>query len=205
VAQVLEMRIGDGTIIDPNAEVSVPYRPGCAPTIIGDDGIVRSFAVIYGDVIIGSHFRCGHHVLIREHTTIGDHVTVGTGTTIDGHVEIGSYVKLESQVYIPTHTSIGNYVFVGPGAVFTNDRYPLRLRHEYEPTGPIIEDSVTIGARAVVLPGVRVGYGSMVAAGAVVTKDVPPWSLVIGVPGRVIPLPERLRHENRARSWLLEG
>lgn len=194
-------RVRPNTRIDPDARVSVVYRADCNPTEIGDDGVIRSFAVIYGDVKIGAHFRCGHHVLIREFTTIGDQVTVGTGSTIDGHVEIGSYVKLESYVYVPTHTRIGNYVFVGPGAVFTNDRYPLRLRDEYEPCGPIIEDSVTIGARAVVLPGVRIGNGTIVAAGAVVTRDVPDWSLVVGVPGQVTPLPDKLMHENRAKSW----
>lgn len=192
------------TTIDDDARVSVEYRPGCGPTRIGDDGIVRSFAVIYGDVSIGSHFQCGHHVLIRENSMLGDYVTVGTGVTIDGHVEIGSYVKLETGVYIPTHSRIGSYVFMGPGAVLTNDRYPLRLRGDYFPSGPVIEDSVTIGARAVVLPGVRIGHGSMIAAGAVVTKDVPPWSLVVGVPGTISPLPEKLRHENRAKSWRLE-
>lgn len=186
--------------IDPDARVGVEYRPDCGRVEIGEGGVVRSFAVIYGDVKIGTRFRCGHHVLIREFTTIGDHVTVGTGTTIDGQVEIGDHVKLESHVYIPTHTSIGNHVFIGPGAVLTNDRYPQRLRDEYEPDGPIIEDSVTIGARAVVLPGVRIGKGSMVAAGAVVTRDVPEWSLVVGIPGRAEPLPDRLRHENRAKT-----
>ena len=69
-------------------------------------------------------------------------------------------------------------------------------------SGPVLEDSVTIGAGAVVLPGVRVGKGSIVAAGAVVTRDVPEWSIVRGVPGRAEPLPEELRHENRAKSWL---
>lgn len=187
--------------IDPDARVGVVYRDDCGPTEIGPDSIVRSFSVIYGDVRIGRNFKCGHHVLVRERTTIGDDVTVGTSTTIDGQVEIGSCVKLESQVYIPTHTRIGNYVFIGPGAVFTNDRYPLRLRDDYVPSGPIIEDSVTIGARAVVLPGVRVGTGSMVAAGAVVTRDVPAWSLVVGVPGHITPLPDKLRHENRAMRW----
>jgi acetyltransferase-like isoleucine patch superfamily enzyme len=193
---------GQRTRIEPGAQVGVEYRPGCGGTEIGDDGVVRSLAIIYGDVKIGSFFQTGHHVLIREHTTIGDHVTVGTGTTIDGNVQIGSYVKLESHVYIPTHAQIGSYVFIGPGAILTNDRYPLRRRDEYEPTGPILEDSVTIGAGAVVLPGVRVGKGSIVAAGAVVTRDVPEWSMVVGVPGRVEPLKADLRHENRAKSWL---
>lgn len=192
------------TRIDPDARVGVKYRPDCQPPHIGPDGVIRGFAVIYGDVSIGTHFQCGHHILIREHTTIGDYVTVGTGVTIDGHVEIGSYVKLETGVYIPTDTTIGSYVFMGPGAVLTNDRYPLRLREEYVAEGPTIEDSVTIGARAVVLPGVRIGEGSIIAAGAVVTHDVPPWSLVMGVPGRATPLPDRLRHPNHARSWPVE-
>lgn len=189
------------TKIDSDARVGVEYRPDCSPPVIGPDGIIRSFAVIYGDVSIGSHFQCGHHVLIREHTTIGDYVTVGTGVTIDGHVQIGSYVKLETGVYIPTDTTIGNYVFFGPGAVLTNDRYPLRLREDYVAVGPTVEDNVTIGARAVVLPGVRVGEGSIVAAGAVVTHDVPPWTLVVGVPGRFSPLPDKLREPNHAKSW----
>lgn len=197
----INIRHGKNCSIDGLVQIGVVYRPDCGEATLGDDGVVRSFSVIYGDVQIGSHFRCGHHVLIREFTTIGDHVTVGTGTTIDGQVEIGSYVKLESHVYVPTHTRIGSYVFVGPGAVFTNDRYPLRLRDEYEPCGPIIEDSVTIGAQATVLPGVQIGKGTMVAAGAVVTRDVPAWSLVVGVPGQVTSLPERLRHENWAKSW----
>lgn len=195
------VRHGSNFSIDRLAQAGVEYRPDCGEAMLGDDCIVRSFSVIYGDVKIGSHFRCGHHVLIREFTTIGDYVTVGTGTTIDGNVELGSYVKLESHVYIPTHTCIGSYVFVGPGAVLTNDRYPLRLRDEYVPCGPVIEDHVTIGARAVVLPGIRIGQGSIVAAGAVVTRDVPEWSLVVGIPGRASPLPDRLKHENRAKSW----
>jgi len=198
------VRHGDNCSIDALAQAGVAYRPDYGETVFGDDCVVRSFTAIYADVHIGSHLRCGHHVLIRERTAIGDHVTVGTGTTIDGQVEIGSYVKIESHVYIPTHTRIGNYVFFGPGAVLTNDRYPLRLRDEYVPCGPIIEDHVTIGARAVVLPGVRIGTGSIIAAGAVVTRDVPEWSLVVGVPGRTSPLPDRLKHENRAKSWQLQ-
>jgi len=193
--------LGEGCLIDPQALVGVAYRADAGPARIGADAVVRAFAVIYGDVTIGAHLRCGHHVLIRERTTIGDHVTVGTGTTIDGQTEIGSYVKLESHVYIPTHARLGNYVFLGPGAVLTNDRYPLRQRARYAPSGPVVDDNVTIGAGAILLPGVHVGEGSFVAAGAVVTRDVPPWSLVVGQPGRVRPLPPHLREENRARSW----
>jgi len=83
----------------------------------------------------------------------------------------------------------------------TNDRYPLKMRDRYAPEGPVIEDGVTLGAGVVVCPGVRIGHDSFVAAGAVVTKDVPPQSLVMGVPGRCRPLPEHLRERNMALSW----
>ncbi|MFX0202260.1 MAG: acyltransferase, partial [Candidatus Hodarchaeota archaeon] len=124
-----------------------------------------------------------------------------TNTIIDGQVEVGNFVKLESNVYIPTHTKIGSQVFIGPGAVLTNDKYPQRLRDEYEPVGPVLEDSVTVGANAVILPGVKVHEGAMIGAGSVVTKDVPPWSFAVGVPARTRPLPSRLKERNKAKSW----
>jgi acetyltransferase-like isoleucine patch superfamily enzyme len=126
---------------------------------------------------------------------------VGTNTVIDGHVVFGDFVKIESNSYIPTHVTIGSRVFIGPGVVLTNDRYPLKLRDEYKPEGPIIEDGVTLGGGVVVCPGIIIGKGSFVAAGAVVTKDVPPLSLVKGVPGVSTPLPENLRELNVALSW----
>lgn len=194
----MHAQLGEGCVIQEGVTLGLRYREGCSELVIGDHATVRSGTIIYADVTIGDHFVTGHAALIRERTTIGDRVVVGTHTIIDGTVEIGSYVKIESGVYIPTHTAIGSEVFIGPCAVMTNDRYPQRLRDEYEAIGPVIEDSVTIGANATLLPGVRIGEGSMVAAGSVVTRDVPPWSLVRGVPGVAEPLPERLRHRNRA-------
>jgi len=120
---------------------------------------------------------------------------------IDGNVEIGDRVKIETHSFIPTHTKIGSDVFIGPNVVMTNDKYPQRLRDQYEPIGPIIEDSVSIGANSTVLPGVRIGEGSFIAAGSVVSKDVPPWSMVKGVPGKIYPLPEKLRERNKAKKW----
>ena len=194
-------KLGKDYKVQENVILGLKYAEGCNEAIIGDRAVIRWGTVIYADVVIGDDFKTGHSVLIREKTVIGDRVLVGTNTVIDGNVEIDSFVKLESNVYIPTHTKIGSYVFIGPGAVLTNDRYPQRLRDEYEPLGPILEDSVTIGANATILPGVRIGEGSMVAAGSVVTKDISPWSLAIGVPAKVEPLPQQLRERNRAKSW----
>lgn len=189
-------QIGANCTIQPQAIVGLVYQPACGPAQLGAESIVRAYTIIYGDVKIGEGLRTGHHALIREHTTIGNYVLVGTSTIIDGTVQIGDYVSIQSRVYVCTDTVIGNYVFIGPGAVFTNDKYPLRQRETYKSTGPILEDHVTIGANATLLPGVRIGEGSMVAAGSVVTQDVPAGSLAIGAPARIQPLPPYLREPN---------
>ncbi len=187
--------------IDPSAIVGFRYKEECAKARLGNAVIIRAFTIVYADVSLGSNVKTGHHVLIRENTVAGDRIVIGSGAIIDGNVSIGNFVKIESQVYIPTHTTIGDYVFIGPGAVLTNDRYPLRRRAEYNPQGPVLEDNVTIGANSTVLPGVRVGEGAMVAAGSVITKDVPAWHLAIGSPAQFRELPDRLREPNRAKRW----
>ncbi len=188
--------LGNNCIIQPHAIVGLRYTSDCGPARLGDDCIVRAHTIIYGDVTIGKGFKNGHHALIREHTTIGDYVLVGTAAILDGHITVGNYVSIQSQVYIPTYTTIGSYVFIGPNATLTNDKYPLRQRESLTLKGPEIEDHVTIGANATLLPGVRIGQGAVVAAGAVITKDVPAWTLAVGVPARIVPLAERLREFN---------
>ena len=192
---------GENCQFQPNTILGLRYRDDCEPFRLGRNGCVRSGSVIYGDVCAGDFFQTGHNVLVREHTVFGDHIVVGTNTVIDGHVVMGNFVKIESNCYIPTHVTIGSRVFIGPGVILTNDKYPLKMRGSYKPEGPTIEDGVTLGAGAIVCPGLTIGKGSFVAAGAVVTKDVPPMSLVRGVPGVFMPLPENLRELNVALSW----
>ena len=192
---------GEDRQIQPGCIVGLKYRDGCGPVQIGRGARIRAGSIIYGDVIVGDDFQTGHNVIIRERTVIGDHVAIGTNTVIDGNTEIADFVKIASNCYIPTHVKIGTRVFFGPGVILTNDRYPLKQRDSYEPEGPVIADGVTLCAGVVVCPRVTVGEGSFVAAGAVVTKDVPPGSLVKGVPGRIEPLPEKLQQLNMALSW----
>lgn len=193
--------IGLNCVIQENVILGLRYREGCEKVKIGNNAVIRAFTIIYADVEIGDDFKTGHYVLIREYTKIGNRVVIGTGSVIDGYTEIGDRVKIESLVYIPTHTRIGNDVFIGPNTVLTNDRYPQRMRDRYKPEGPVIEDSVSIGSNCTILPGVRIGEGAFIAAGSVVTKDVPPWTLVKGVPGQIYELPEKLRERNRALRW----
>jgi acetyltransferase-like isoleucine patch superfamily enzyme len=187
--------------IQPDAQVGLQHRPGCRPVRLGAHARIRSGTIIYCDVVAGEHLQTGHHALIRADTTIGDHVTIGTNVVIEGQVTIGSFVKIEAGSFIPTHCRIGDRVFFGPNVTVTNDRFPLRRREEYRPEGCIVEDNVTIGGGVVLCPGVKIGAGAFVAAGAIVTKDVPANSLAIGAPARIEALPEKLREPNMALSW----
>ena len=109
---------------------------------------------------------------------------------------MGDGVRIMSNTYIPTRTWLGNHVFIGPGVTFLNDRFPGRSENMETPKGAVIEDDVVIGGGSIILPGVSIGERSFIAAGAVVTKDVPPKSLVIGSPGSIKPLPKRLDMPN---------
>lgn len=158
---------------------------------IGDNAVIRPGTVIYCDVTIGNHFSSGHNVMIRENTEIGDRVSIGTSAIIEGNVKIGNDINLQSLVYIPTGVVIEDGVFIGPNAVLTNDRYPPHGGDSL--SGPVIKKGASIGANATILPGVTIGENSLVAAGAVVTKDVPPEMLAVGAPARFRELPEGAR------------
>ena len=190
---VSQLLTGDGCTIDDGATVG--YGSFDEPTRIGHGGTIRAGTIVYGDVTIGNGFSTGHDALIREGTIIGDDVLVGTKTVIDGQTQIGSHVSLQTGVYIPTQTSIGDNVFIGPNAVLTNDEYPVRT--ETDLVGPRIEAGASIGANATVLPGVTIGEDAFVAAGAVVTDDVPPATLAVGAPARTEPLPAPLEGPNQ--------
>lgn len=189
------VRLGANAHVDDDVDLALAYDEYERPTEIGDDATIRSGTIVYAAVEIGDGFSTGHNVLVREETRLGDDVLAGTNTVIDGQVIAGSRVSLQTGVYVPPETIIGNDVFIGPGAVLTNDPYPIRTSAELE--GPTIEDDVSIGANATLLPGVRVGEGSFVAAGAVVTDDVPPGQLAVGAPAAHRPLPGVLEGGNQ--------
>ncbi|HEY3421888.1 MAG TPA: DapH/DapD/GlmU-related protein [Methanocellaceae archaeon] len=166
-----------------------------AGTKLGDDATIRPNSTFYSAVTIGNGLRTGHNALVRERTVVGDNVLIGTNVVIDGECRIGSHVSIQSNVYIPTNTIIEDNVFLGPCSVLTNDKYPVRVKYDLK--GPVLRKGASIGANSTILPGVEVGEGSMVAAGALVTRDVPAWKLAIGFPAKVIDMPDELKHFNR--------
>ncbi|MFX1464963.1 MAG: DapH/DapD/GlmU-related protein [Promethearchaeota archaeon] len=190
--------IGDATFVGDNVVIGHPdqaqldlilksnevfHRVMGEKVQIGKNVIIRSGSIIYCSVKIGDYTKLGHNVMLREETEIGKNSLIGTGTIIDGNVKIGDRVSIQSSVYIPTYTTIEDDVFLGPRCTLTNDKYVMRK--EYDLMGPIIEAGSSIGANATILPGIRIGKGAIVGAGAVVTKDVPPRKIVTGVPAKI--------------------
>lgn len=188
--------IGEGTLIEPNVTVGFRYHPDCGPATIGRDSILRMGTVIYGDVHVGDHFQTGHYTVIRGMVRAGDYCAISNNSCIEGVTRLGTGVRIMTNVYIPTRTWIGDHVFIGPGVTFLNDKYPGRRDPMPVPRSATIEDDVMIGGGVTILPGVRIGRRSFIAAGATVVCDVPPESFVVGVPGRIEPLPDHLNRDN---------
>jgi acetyltransferase-like isoleucine patch superfamily enzyme len=148
---------------------------------IGRNCRIRSGTVIYETATIGNWVETGHNVLIREGSVVGDKTRIGSSTQLDGTVKIGRNVSIQSNVYLPHLTVVEDNVFLAPCVVITNDPYPPSQRR----TGITIEKDAVIGANAIIVARVKVGEGSVVSAGATVTKDVPPRKVVMGTPAKV--------------------
>jgi len=162
--------------------------------------VIRSGTIIYPDVEVGDHFETGHNVIIRGNVKCGKYVSIGSNSVIDGNVKMQDYVKISTGCYIPPGLNFGSRIFLGPHVTFTNDAFPLKRRDEYAALSTFVDDNVSFGARSIVLPGLKIGKNCFIGAGAVVTKDVPEESLVIGF-GEIKKLPKSLSGENNALSW----
>ncbi len=176
---------------------------------IGDDATIRSGTVIYGGTTIGNRLATGHNVTIREENQIGDNFQVWNCTTIDYGCKIGNNVKIHCNCYVAQFTVIEDNAFMAPGVTIANDIHPGCLYSAECMRGPYIEEGVEIGVNVTILPFVRIGAHSLIGSGAVVVKDVPPESVVVGNPGRVICSIHDLKCQSgltdRPYSHLLQG
>lgn len=139
-------------------------------------------------VCIGNNTRIWYFCHIQSGAKIGEHCSLGQNVNIANNVVIGSYVKIQNNVSVYEGVEIEDDVFLGPSCVFTNDLTPRakfpKGQNNYIHT--LIKKGASIGANATILCGTTVGSYAMVAAGAVVTHDVPDFALVAGVPARII-------------------
>ena len=145
---------------------------------------------------IGKNVSAWHFTYVGDDVEIGDNVKIGSLAHIDYNVKIGENTKIEGLAYIPPLSRIGKNAFIGPNAVLTNDPYPMCDKM----VGITIEDGAIIGAGAVIKAGVKVGKNSVVAMGAVVTKDVPDNVVVLGNPARV--KYSREEYDKKQKEWL---
>lgn len=143
---------------------------------------VHSTAEVDRDAAIGAGTRIWNNVQVRERARIGKSCNLGKDSYVDNNVTIGDRCKIQNGVYVFYGVTLEDDVFVGPNVSFTNDRIPRAFNNEWRVTETLVKKGASIGANATIICGVTIGEYAMVAAGSVVTKDVAPYTLVMGVP-----------------------
>jgi len=152
------------------------------------DYFVHESSYIDDDVKIGKGTKVWHFCHIQSGARIGENCSFGQNVNISNNVKIGNCVKVQNNVSIYEGVELEDYVFCGPSMVFTNDLTP-RAKYPKGTVGykkTLIKEGASIGANATIVCGHTVGRWAMIAAGAVVTKDVPDYALMAGVPAKQI-------------------
>ena len=164
---------------------------------IGEGALIGGHVVIHSGVEIGPGARVGDHAQIRDGAVIGAGSTVGSYVCVDPGVVVGERVSIQTRCYVTGGARIEDDVFVGPGVLMTNDNTMNRHGPEFEFEGPLLRRACRVGGGSTLCPGVEIGEEAFVAAGAVVTADVPPHTVVMGVPARAVrevPEADLMRH-----------
>ena len=155
---------------------------------------VDESATVSHDAHIGAGTSIWHLAQVREDAAIGQECVIGRGAYIGSGVRIGDRCKIQNYALVYEPAVVADGVFIGPGVIFTNDSHPRAINPDGTPktaddwsaVGVVVRAGASIGARATCVAPLVVGEWATVAAGAVVTRDVPPFALVAGVPARRI-------------------
>jgi acetyltransferase-like isoleucine patch superfamily enzyme len=198
--------VGDGCEVQDHAVLGKPARLArhstaarsqAEPLVIEDGAVICCAAIVFAGARVGAGAIVGDQAYVRERAVIGPRSVIGRGSVVDNDVRVGARVRVQTNVYLTAYSVVEDDVFVGPGAITSNDDTMSRHGPEYALQGARLRRACRVGAGAVLVPGVEVGEEGFVAAGAVVTRDVPPGAVVMGVPARVVrevPEPDRLEH-----------
>ena len=154
---------------------------------------VHRTANVSPEATVGSGTKIWQNAQVREHARIGDHCILSKGVYIDAGVTIGNHVKIQNNVSVFHGVTLEDGVFCGPHCVFTNDKVPrainpdgsLKAADDWTVTPTLVKTGASIGANAAILCGGTIGRWAMVGAGAVVTRNVPDYGLVLGNPARL--------------------
>lgn len=181
------VQLGDGAVVGSHCVLGEPvqdyFETGAGPlaTRIGERTMIRSHTVVYQGVTIGSGFRSGHRVTIREGTRVGDDVQVGTLSDIQGNLSIGHHARIHSNVHVGQLSVIEDFVWIFPYVVLTNDPHPPS---DTCTRGVTIRRFAVVSTSSVILPGISIGEHALVGAMSLVTRDVEPETVVVGVPAK---------------------
>ena len=185
----VSVRIDDHTVIGKlpmRGAISIMSEElDLAPTTIADGCIIGTSVVIYRGADIGGRVLIADLATVREHVTIGDGTIVGRGVTVENYCRIGRFCKLETESYITAYSELQDRVFIAPQVSTSNDNFVGRTKERFKHfKGVTVEKGGRIGTAAVILPGKTVKADGLVAAGSVVTKDVPAKTIVCGAPAK---------------------
>ena len=155
---------------------------------------IHSTAEVSSTAQIGEGTSIWNHSQVRENAKIGADCILGKNVYVDFGVIIGDKVKIQNNSSLYHGLSVENGVFIGPHVVFTNDKHPrainpdgsLKVDSDWTVGETLVKYGASVGASTTILPGVTIGEFSVIGSGAVVTKDVPNYGLVVGNPGRLI-------------------
>jgi acetyltransferase-like isoleucine patch superfamily enzyme len=187
--------VGPGCVIQDGAVLGKPPKLAAhstaagaplEPLVLDEGAVVCCQAIVFAAARIEAGAIIGDQAYVRERTVIGAGTVIGRGSTVDNDVRVGARVRVQTDVYLTAHSVVEDDVFVGPGALTTNDSTMARHDAGYPVVGPTLRRACRIGGAVVITPGVEVGEEAFVAAGAVVTRDVPARAVVMGVPARQV-------------------
>ena len=150
---------------------------------------IHESSYVDNNVSIGKDTKIWHFSNIQSGAIIGENCSIGQNVNVGNNVKIGNYVKIQNNVSVYEGVELEDYVFCGPSMVFTNikiprSEFPQKGSRYYKKT--IVKKSASIGANATIICGVTIGEYALIGSGSVITKDVPPYSLVIGNPGKIV-------------------
>jgi acetyltransferase-like isoleucine patch superfamily enzyme len=166
---------------------STTKREPLPPAELADGAVVSTGAVVFAGTTIGARTIVGDQACVRERCAIGDDVVVGRGSLVENDTTVGARTKIQANAYVTAYSTLEEDVFIAPCVVTTNDNFMGRTEARHELVkGPTIRRGARVGGGAVICPGVEIGEEAFIGAGAVVTKDVSPRMVAVGVPARAI-------------------
>jgi len=169
------------------------------PAVIGDNSIIGTGAIVYAGAVVGKGVLIADTASVREDVVIGDYTIIGRNATIENRVVIGARCKIQTNVYICSYSEVGDDCFIAPCAATSNDNFAGRWKERTKYyKGVTVRNGGRIGVNATILPGKVIGGDGLVAAGSVVTKDVPGAFVVCGNPAKPLrPVPDNQLLKNQ--------